>query len=281
MVTEILGFIIVAGALVYILLRRRGMTLFGDSTGLEAAEVTAEKIRFEMEKSADEIIDRLAEHIDRLESLIAQAEEVSAKLDGRLTRLRKEIHAAQESGILPVMTAEQLKTAAQNQSGGQSAPVSSTTYGATGQAAKQMAAAEAELAEATEFSRLLDSTIEATEAAALEINSLPEQNRVVEPEPAAEQEAGQTKPKRIDYYARAKELKEQMPAYPEEGIEAVKPVEGAALAAAARVSAVVALSPTEEARRLLAAGYATDDIARKVHLGKGAIELLRQMDGQK
>ena len=59
------------------------------------------------------------------------------------------------------------------------------------------------------------------------------------------------------------------------------PVEGAALAAAARVSAVAALSPTEEARRLLAAGYATDDIARKVHLGKGAIELLRQMDGQK
>ena len=72
-----------------------------------------------------------------------------------------------------------------------------------------------------------------------------------------------------------------MPAYPDEGIEAVKPVEGAALAAAARVSAVAALSPTEEARRLLAAGYATEDIARKVHLGKGAIELLRQMDGQK
>ena len=45
MVLEILGFIIVAGALVYILLRRRGVMLFGDSTGLESAEATAEKIR--------------------------------------------------------------------------------------------------------------------------------------------------------------------------------------------------------------------------------------------
>ena len=93
--------------------------LFGDSTGLESAEATAEKIRYEMESSADEIINRLAEHIDRLEGLITQAEEVSAKLDGRLTRLRKEIHAAQESGILPVMTTEQLKSASSNTTGQQ------------------------------------------------------------------------------------------------------------------------------------------------------------------
>ncbi|MDO4204704.1 MAG: hypothetical protein Q4D07_09490 [Selenomonadaceae bacterium] len=280
MVVEILGFIIIAGALVYIFLRRRGVALFGDSTGLESAEVTAEKIRYEMEKSADEIINRLAEHIDRLESLISQAEEVSAKLDGRLTKLRREIHTAQESGILPVMTAEQLKTVATNPAAVQTAATqaaAASPYGA-GNMAAQLAADEADAEEATAFSRLLDSTIEETEAAALDIAALPNQNRAVEPsEPISEAE--EKRPKRIDYYARARELKEQMPVYPESGVEAIKPLERAA-AKAVRVSAVSELSPTDEARRLMAAGYATEDIARRVHLGKGAIELLRQMDGQ-
>ena len=274
MVLEILGFIIVAGALVYILLRRRGVMLFGDSTGLESAEATAEKIRYEMESSADEIINRLAEHIDRLEGLITQAEEVSAKLDGRLTRLRKEIHAAQESGILPVMTTEQLKSAASNTTGQQT-----TVYVNADNAAEQLNAARNDEIEATEFSRLLDSTIEESEAAAIDITGMSNQNRAVElSEPTEQVPLASTK--RIDYYARARELKEQLPSYPESGVEAIKPLEGTALRAMSRVSAVSELSPTDEARRLLAAGYATEDIARRVHLGKGAIELLRQMDGQ-
>lgn len=346
MVVEILGFMIIIGALIYIVLRRQGLLApFGGSTGLKSAEVTADRIRFEMEKSADEIINRLAEHIDRLESLISQAEEVSARLDGRLTRLRREIHAAQESGILPVMTAEQLKSAAVA-----STPVS-TTAGSdketgsmpetneplpyTGYQAEQNQKAvsgpgslsemagdvEEDITGATEFAKLLDRTIEATEAAALDISSLPAGNKIVEQEPPerdseleapglsgeiAEQKAlrqngelgvpvffhetagqeplrqdgSERKPKRIDYYARARELKEQQPSYPEAGIEAIKPVEAAALKAAARVSAVAEPTPTEEARRLLTAGYATEDIAKKVRLGKGAIELLRQMGGQ-
>lgn len=351
MVVEILGFMIIIGALIYIVLRRQGLLApFGGSTGLKSAEVTADRIRFEMEKSADEIINRLAEHIDRLESLISQAEEVSARLDGRLTRLRREIHAAQESGILPVMTAEQLKSAAaastpvstaagaqpagpDKETGGMPETIGPLPY--TGYQAEQnqkavsgpgslseMAGDIAEdIAGATEFAKLLDRTIEATEAAALDISSLPAGNKVVEQEPPerdseleapglsgemAEQKdlrqngelggpvfshetAGQEplrqdgserKPKRIDYYARARELKEQQPSYPEAGIEAIKPVEAAALKAAARVSAVAEPTPTEEARRLLTAGYATEDIAKKVRLGKGAIELLRQMGGQ-
>lgn len=362
MLVEMLGFLIIIGALIYIVLRRQGLLTYGDGTGLKSAEATADKIRFEMEKSADEIINRLAEHIDRLESLIAQAEEVSAKLDGRLTRLRKEIHAAQESGILPVMTTEQLKSAATapalvspavgaqpvepNQArGSMPEPVQPRPYpGYSAEQDQEMAGgpeilsgivgeAAEDVTEATEFARLLDSTIEATEAAALEISSPPARNKVVQPEPAeqpkpteqvgpvespglssvvmqpelsepagsvgqtsdveapalphkaaepepSEQASPKQKPKRIDYYARARELKEQQPAYPETGIEAIKPVEAAALKAAARVSAVSELTPTEEAKRLLTAGYATEDIAKKVHLGRGAIELLRQMGGQ-
>lgn len=352
MVVETLGFLIIIGALIYIVLRRQGLLApFGDRTGLKSAEVTADRIRFEMEKSADEIINRLAEHIDRLESLISQAEEVSARLDGRLTRLRREIHAAQESGILPVMTAEQLKSAAaasppvstaasspqpaepDKETGGMPETIGPLPY--TGYQAEQnqkavsgpgslsgMAGDMAEdIAGATEFAKLLDRTIEATEAAALDISSLPAGNKVVEQEPPEQnseleapvlsgetagqkslrqtgeieapvfsretagqeplrQEGSEHKPKRIDYYARARELKEQQPSYPEAGIEAIKPVEAAALKAAARVSAVAEPTPTEEARRLLTAGYATEDIAKKVHLGRGAIELLRQMGGQ-
>lgn len=337
MVVETLGFLIIIGALIYIVLRRQGLLApFGDRTGLKSAEVTADRIRFEMEKSADEIINRLAEHIDRLESLIAQAEEVSARLDGKLTRLRREIHAAQESGILPVMTAEQLKSAAtapppvsaavtavrpqpaepDQASAGTPEPIRPTPYsGYSGELHQETAgrpeslagiAGEAaeDVAEATEFAKLLDRTIEATEAAALDISSLPAGNKVVEQEPPERnseleapvlsgemagqrsprqngefeapmfsretgeleplrQDGSEHKPKRIDYYARARELKEQQPAYPEAGIEAITPVEAAALKAAARVSAVAEPTPTEEARRLLTAGYATEDIAKK------------------
>lgn len=309
MVVETLGFLIIIGALIYIVLRRQGLLApFDDRTDLQSAEGMADKIRFEMEKSADEIINRLAEHIDRLENLISQAEEVSARLDGKLTRLRREIHAAQESGILPVMTAEQLKSAVaasppvsaaarpqpiepDGETGGMPETIKPLPY--TGYRAEQnqekvgepesrfeMAGDAAEdIAGETEFAKLLDRTIEATAAAALDISSLPARNTVAEPEPPEEDRAAQT-PKRIDYYARARELKEQQPTYPESGIEAIKPVEVATLRAAARVSAVAEPTATEEARRLLMAGYTTEDIAKKVHLGKGAIELLRQMGAQ-
>ena len=66
MTTEILGFIIILGAVIVLLARQHLNKSEDDPEVLEAA---TGRLRYELEQSADEIINRMTEHVDRLERI--------------------------------------------------------------------------------------------------------------------------------------------------------------------------------------------------------------------
>lgn len=81
MTTEILGFIIIVGAVIVLLARRQMQKADED---VEALEISADKLRRELEQSADEIIGRMAGHIDHLEKLLREADYKTDILERRI-----------------------------------------------------------------------------------------------------------------------------------------------------------------------------------------------------
>ena len=143
MTTEILGFIIIVGAVIVLLARRQMQKADED---VEAVEVSADRLRRELEQSADEIIGRMAGHIDHLEKLLREADyktDILERRIGEAENLRLDepsrrgiatvdsiSHPVEDSNSSNSMTAAQLKAleaireasmaleAAQNQLGG-------------------------------------------------------------------------------------------------------------------------------------------------------------------
>ncbi|MBQ3864057.1 MAG: hypothetical protein II790_08485, partial [Schwartzia sp.] len=78
MSTEILGFFIILGALVLVLLRRNDwlklITGETQQSRFDDVEEASAKLRYELQHSADQIIERMGSHIDRLERLIVEAD---------------------------------------------------------------------------------------------------------------------------------------------------------------------------------------------------------------
>jgi hypothetical protein len=88
MMTEFLGFLIIVGAILVVVFRhqfRKGTTHDLQETGQLA--ISTDKFRRELERSGNEIIQRLDGHINRLEQLIVEADKRAAMLDARLHEL--------------------------------------------------------------------------------------------------------------------------------------------------------------------------------------------------
>ena len=86
MTTEILGFIIIVGAILVLLARRQLQKTEEDP---EVMEASAGRLRYELEQSADEIINRMAGHIDHLEGLLREADYKAEMLQQRINELQK------------------------------------------------------------------------------------------------------------------------------------------------------------------------------------------------
>lgn len=82
MTTEILGFIIILGAVIVLLARQHLNKSEDDPEVLEAA---TGRLRYELEQSADEIINRMTEHVDRLERMLREADYKAELLQQKLT----------------------------------------------------------------------------------------------------------------------------------------------------------------------------------------------------
>ncbi|MBQ5585634.1 MAG: hypothetical protein IIU71_04530, partial [Selenomonadaceae bacterium] len=84
MTTEILGFIIIAGAVIVLVARHQLSKAEDDPEVLEAA---TGRLRYELEQSADEIISRMTEHVDRLERLLREADYKAEVLQERIRQM--------------------------------------------------------------------------------------------------------------------------------------------------------------------------------------------------
>ena len=85
MITEILGALIVLGAVLGLIMRR--LLSKGKAKEKESVEVSASRLRYEIERSGDAVIGRMQIHVERLERILAEANAQKAALDERLAAL--------------------------------------------------------------------------------------------------------------------------------------------------------------------------------------------------
>lgn len=253
MTTEILGFIIIIGAVIVYMARRQLQKVEDDPEVLEAS---AGRLRYELEQSADEIIDRMASHIDHLERLLKEADYKSELLQRRLDDVqslyqagldRNKFQAVSQSNGYEAMEHEQ---AAQNNEQDFSGMLldameadSKRDDGNTAAAGYYETDAEPDTSVSDDFSKAMEAIREV---------SMDLENRQKSMGLSTEQEEIQPIEKPAEYnQADTNDMGEA----------------GLAIEAA-----------TDMARKLLRAGYSPEQVAQASGLGLGAVSLLMQME---
>lgn len=195
MITEILGFLIIAGTILVLVVRRRMHPV--EKLDVREVEDSAERLRYELEQSADEIISRMGTHMDRLEQLIAEADRRIEALDARAAARKREEEVPERADV-------------------------------------------------ENFSRLLRETMASAENAAMQ-----------RPQPVREMQSFQ-----------------QEAVVPEEEVSQ-------AMDAPATMERELPETNAERVRELLQQGLSNEEIAKETNMGRGAIELMRQMEKRK
>ena len=267
MTTEILGFIIIAGAVIVLAARHQLNKAEDDPEVLEAA---TGRLRYELEQSADEIISRMTEHVDRLERLLREADYKAEVLQERIRQLEalqgaqgmhgmeagaayQPLSGAERQGVdyLTVRAAADASAANVNASAGAASVREPGGYGMPSMSESDRRAWEL----IREASMELEAQYEA------QSNTMQSAQQSDALQQAVDIQAGN-----LDSYVSgssyaAETADEPGYAYDEE--------KGLDTEAAAR-----------QARQLLAQGFEVDDIAKATGLGIGAVHLIRQMEAR-
>jgi len=243
MTTEILGLCIIIGALIVVALRWQMKAK--EQEEVADLETSAEKIRYKMEHSADEIIARMTTHMDRLETLVALADERAARLEAQIKEMKAEAEANKK---------EQQRLQEQSVPEGRILDYDSIERIGAVERVPQV-----ERTDANEFSQLLDASMR-------DVQPLPGGFYDEEPLAVQEQQVQYVQPQQVytpvqeEYVAEAEDYRSQ------DELERMEE--------SLRQNTV---SPAVQARRLLEQGYATEEVARQLHMGRGAVELIRGM----
>ena len=267
MTTEILGFIIIAGAVIVLVARHQLSKAEDDPEVLEAA---TGRLRYELEQSADEIISRMTEHVDRLERLLREADYKAEVLQERIRQLEalqgaqgmhgmeagaayQPLSGAERQGVdyLTARAAADASAANVNASAGAASVREPGGYGMPSMSESDRRAWEL----IREASMKLEAQYEAQSNA---MQSAQQSDAL--------QQAVDIQTGNLDSYVSgssyaAETADEPGYAYDEE--------KGLDTEAAAR-----------QARQMLAQGFEVDDIARATGLGIGAVQLIRQMEAR-
>ncbi len=267
MTTEILGFIIIAGAVIVLVARHQLSRAEDDPEVLEAA---TGRLRYELEQSADEIISRMTEHVDRLERLLREADYKAEVLQERIRQLEalqgaqgmhgmeagaayQPLSGAERQGVdyLTARAAADASAANVNASAGAASVREPGGYGMPSMSESDRRAWEL----IREASMELEAQYEA------QSNAMQSAQQSDALQQAVDIQAGN-----LDSYVSgssyaAETADEPGYAYDEE--------KGLDTEAAAR-----------QARQMLAQGFEVDDIARATGLGIGAVQLIRQMEAR-
>lgn len=264
MTTEILGFIIIAGAVIVLAARHQLNKAEDDPEVLEAA---TGRLRYELEQSADEIISRMTEHVDRLERLLREADYKTEVLQERIRQLEalqpvggyQSLSAGDvrqgDNGYLAARAAADA-AAAMSTLAGSVAAGASRQEAATGSAMPAMSETDRR---AWELFREASMELEAQyEAKSNTMQSVQQSDALQQ---AVDIQAGN-----LDSYVSSSGHAGE----PDEAPGYVYNEEiGLDTEAAAR-----------QARQMLAQGFQVDEIARATGLGIGAVQLIRQMQAR-
>lgn len=281
MITEILGFLIIFGALLILIVRyhtrKQEQPLLDQH---EMREATAQ-LKQELQKTGDEVVGRLSDRVTQLESLLQQAEEkqaaLSAKVDEsrrleneltlqgeELKALRQQLAALQATATLAASLpqrsmppATEPETPGTGLAGDPAAPAAAAAEPAAVHAPE--APTSAADGDAQDFAAILQQSIEREHEAA---ETAPEP-------PVSASSLGQ-----YQTYADSVQAAGLAAAMQDGTVdETAAPPE-----AAASPDGQPSGSAAAKARALLMSGYSVEDTARETGLGQGAVMLVREMN---
>ncbi len=253
MVPEILGFLIISGALLvlvvrYISQRRKGVDM-------EELRASTDQLKAELTRSADAIIARMGNHIQHLEGLLRQADERNVRLEAGINEYKRLVGEMEErSATLNRELSEARKVIAEL-SAYHSVPLMPPR--------PVMQAADPvnqplvmQRVDDQNFAAVLQNSLEREESHGEGVSGEPSIN--------AQQAAG---------------LAEAMNRRPED-MESLEPSAGTEkIREDAPKREEKPISPNAaKAKALLRSGYSVEDTARETGMGRGAIELLREMN---
>ncbi len=230
MITEIFGFLIIIGAIIFLLVRHRLGKSDKAMSDERAVIDSPQQLRRELKQSTDEIINRMGRHIDRLELLVQQADNRAEELEEQLKEARRAISEL-EAGRAATVRARQMPS-------------------------REYVPEE----QVEDFSAVLKKVTETK----MEMPTPEEMmgiGRNVQPVQKAE-------PPISDIEEHVADSGESILDVPKPDVETEDHEE----------EQQGSSDPMERARELLGMGYSTSQISKETHIGRGAIELMRQMN---
>lgn len=280
MTTEILGFIIIIGAVIVLAARHHLNRAEDDPEVLEAA---TGRLRYELEQSADEIISRMTEHVDRLERLLREADYKAGVLQERISRLEAMQRSGdyqpvyrsgvQEDYLFARAAAEAAAVPVQQlRAGAEQADFAAMPVVEAEQAAAAVPAAEAERpasavpdmseADRRAWALIREASMELEAQYEAQVDTMQDVQQSDALQQAVDIQTGNVS-SYVGGVSRSDEAVQETAA-PVSAEEI-----GMDIGAAAR-----------QARQMLDQGYGTDEVARATGLGIGAVQMIQQMQSR-
>ena len=269
MVTEILGLLIIVGAGIVFLVRWQMHRTQRPKQEQREMQVSTARLKEELQRSGDAIVNRMSTHVSQLEKLIKDADERAAQLDSRIAACRRleaelELRSAELS-----QRAQQTVASARIAASAARQPLSQPTLQSqTAAPAPDMlghAVSMAERVDAEDFAQVLHDSMQREEAQV----ELPTAAEVMADAatPPAEQTAPTTQAAMQQVTDVAEAVSEPLPM-----------AEATAAEPEADGQEEPGTSAATRARALLLAGYSIEDTMRETGLGQGAVQLIQEMN---
>lgn len=254
MVPEILGFLIIAGALLVLVVRF--ISQRQKSVDTEELRESTEQLKAELTRSADAVIARMGNHIQHLESLLRQADERHVRLEAGLNEYKRLAGEMEERSAALNRELNEARKMIAELAAYQSVPM------VPHQPVMPVMNVPQQMQPQTPLQRM-----DAQDFATVLQNSL-DREESVEPAINAQQAAGLAEAMN----RRPEEMPE--PIVPEEEPEEKQPEPKEPPRKPEKE-----ISPNAaKAKALLRSGYSVEETARETGMGRGAIELLQEMN---
>ncbi len=259
MVTEVMGLLIVAGAVLLFgmryLSRRKPLPL--DEEQQEMRDAT-QRLKQDLEKTGAGIIERMEGHVNHLEQLIREAERSRGVLDSRIMELRElSSYAAQQSDAMRTLQSEITEARSLQH---QLMEVSAHAVRQV-QSSRTFSMEMPEQEDEQNFSKILQQSIERSEPV-YQSTALPEEMRQDTAAVISEEEIKQSHlpadEMPVDETVSIPDENDSEEEVPEEAEEKAPP-------------------DSMKVRNLLLSGMSVSEVARETGMGRGAVELIKQM----
>ena len=261
MTTEIIGFIIIIGAVIALLARHHLNKAEDDPEVLEAA---TGRLRYELEQAADEIISRMTEHVDQLEKMLREADYKAQLLQEKIDHLE-----ALQAGIQPATPVTKANPQPQPYRQAEESTQPAKAFRQPRQEQAKPAAMEMSSSDEKAWDLIREASMKLEAQYEAQSNTMQAVQQSDSLQQAVDIQTGN-----IDNLVSGSSY---TPVVNETAKEAV----ASSSITADGEQGLDTEAATRQARQMLAQGYQVEEIAQATGLGIGAVHLIRQLQGRR